>query len=93
MFWLQIRIPGNSVTLPDTPSLSKDPGKEERRDMLQTEAGQGAPHSPSFSPDEAAPFQKSYEEESHVQIRIGPSLHLAESGWRSTWNDREGGRF
>lgn len=52
--------------------------------MLLTEAGQGAPYSPSFSPDEAAPFQKSCQEESHVQIRIGPSLRLAESGWRST---------
>lgn len=61
--------------------------------MFPTEAGQGAPHSPSFSPDEAAPLQKSYEEESHIQVRTGPSLHLAESGWRLTWKERDGVRF
>lgn len=68
-------------------------GGGEERLMFPTEAGQGAPHAPSFSPDEAAPLQKSYEEESHVQVRTEPSLRLAEFGWRSTWKDRERGRF
>ena len=39
-------------------------GGGEERLMFPTEAGQGAPQAPSFSPDEAAPLQKSYEEES-----------------------------
>lgn len=53
--------------------------------MLQTEAGQGVLRPPSFGPDEAAPFQKLYEDKkSCAQVRIGPSRCLTESGWKLT---------
>jgi hypothetical protein len=44
---------------------------------------------PSLDPDEAAPSQRS-DEESVVQVRIGPSLCLAESGWKVTCKGKTG---
>ena len=98
MFWLHIRIPGNSVTWanvpPNTPSLLREPGKEEeRRDScsqqrLAREHRRLLPSAPT-----RRLLSRSRMRKSHVQVRTGPSLCLAESGWRSTWKDREGDRF
>lgn len=41
--------------------------------MLQTEAGQGVLHPPSFGPDEAAPFQKCYEESIALRSKLDPA--------------------
>lgn len=68
VFWLHAGIPETARhgahLLPDTPSLSGEvrQGRGEERVMLQTEAGQGVLHPPSFRPYEAAPFQKLCEE-------------------------------
>lgn len=73
------------------PSLSRESGEEERRVVPQTEAGQGVLRPPSFGPDEAAPFQQLCEDKkSCAQVRIGPSLCLAESGWKSTYKGKIG---